>query len=197
MEPYDLDGATGIELELTLQEDPYDQTFAYGINHVPSWKAKPILASLGETQVWTVTNSTASSYPLQPHGFFFMVLDAAGDPVPRSSGRTRSLRVVAHRLLVRDVATVRRQVPEVRLRQGERSGEPSSGRHDVELRMQRKHPVPTRLEEDLSVRRPALDHDRRKPAVPGLQNRCASASLTMTTPFEKPPRREGTGDTLG
>ena len=52
MEPYDLAGATEIDLELTLQEltlqeDPYDST---SINHVPFWKAKPILASLGETQ---------------------------------------------------------------------------------------------------------------------------------------------------
>ena len=81
MEPYDLEGATGIDLELTLQEDPHDQTFAYGINHVPFWKAKPILAGLGETQVWTVTNSTAWSHPLHLHGFFFLVLDEAGEPV--------------------------------------------------------------------------------------------------------------------
>ena len=81
MDLYDLDGATEIDLELTLQEDPYDQTFAYGINHVPFWKAKPILASRGETQVWTVTNSTAWSHPLHLHGFFFLVLDEAGEPV--------------------------------------------------------------------------------------------------------------------
>ena len=88
MEPYDLEGATGIDLELTLQEDPYDQTFAYGINHVPFWRAKPILASLGETQVWTVTNSTAWSHPLHLHGFFFMVLDEAGEagPAPGMEG---------------------------------------------------------------------------------------------------------------
>ncbi|MYD88656.1 MAG: multicopper oxidase family protein [Acidobacteria bacterium] len=81
MEPYDLDGATGIDLELTLQEDPYDRTFAYGINHVPFWRAKPILAGLGETQVWNVTNSTAWSHPLHLHGFFFLVLDEDGEPV--------------------------------------------------------------------------------------------------------------------
>ena len=81
MEPYDLERATRIDLELTLQEEPHDQTFAYGINHVPFWKAKPILASLGETQVWNVTNSTAWSHPLHLHGFFFLVLDEAGEPV--------------------------------------------------------------------------------------------------------------------
>ena len=31
MVPWDLEGATAIDLELTLQEDPYDQSFAYGI----------------------------------------------------------------------------------------------------------------------------------------------------------------------
>ncbi len=81
MEAYDLEGATGIDLELTLQKDPYDQTFAYGINHVPFWRAKPILAGLGETQVCNVTNSTAWSHPLHLHGFFFLVLDEAGEPV--------------------------------------------------------------------------------------------------------------------
>ena len=49
MEPYDLAGATEIDLELTLQENQYEQSFSYGINHVPFWRAKPILASLGET----------------------------------------------------------------------------------------------------------------------------------------------------
>ena len=80
MEPYDLDGATGIELELTLQEDPYDQTFAYGINHVPSWKAKPILASLGETQVWT---GTATESELR-HGRGLRDHVVAADPARRA-----------------------------------------------------------------------------------------------------------------
>ena len=81
MEPWDLEGATPVDLELTLQEDPVDGTFAYGINHAPFWQAKPILAGLGETQVWTVTNTTAWSHPLHLHGFFFLVLDEAGAPV--------------------------------------------------------------------------------------------------------------------
>ena len=81
IEPWDLEGATPVDLELTLQEDPVDGTLAYGINHAPFWKAKPILASLGETQVWTVTNTTAWSHPLHLHGFFFLVLDEAGAPV--------------------------------------------------------------------------------------------------------------------
>ncbi len=47
IEPWDLEGATPVDLELTLQEDPVDGTLAYGIDHAPFWKAKPMLASLG------------------------------------------------------------------------------------------------------------------------------------------------------
>ena len=81
IEPYEVDGATEISLELTIAQDPIDDSFTYGINHAPFWKAKPIAARLGETQVWTVTNSTAWSHPLHLHGFFFMVLDQDGAPV--------------------------------------------------------------------------------------------------------------------
>ncbi len=81
MHPYDLEDETPVDLELTLSQDQYDQSFAYGINHVPFWKAPPILARLGETQIWTVTNTTAWSHPLHLHGFFFLVLDESGTPV--------------------------------------------------------------------------------------------------------------------
>ncbi len=81
MEPYVLDGATEVSLELTVAQDPGDKSFSYGINHVPFWQAQPVVARLGETQVWTVTNSTDWSHPLHLHGFFFMVLDEAGEPV--------------------------------------------------------------------------------------------------------------------
>ena len=81
MQPYDLEGATAIDLELTLSPDPYDQALTYGINHMPFWRAPPILAKAGETQVWTVTNTTDWSHPLHLHGFFFLVLDETGAPV--------------------------------------------------------------------------------------------------------------------
>ena len=81
MEPYALDGATEIELELTVAQDPADKSFSYGINHVPFWQAQPVVAGLADTHIWTVTNSTDWSHPLHLHGFFFMVLDDAGAPV--------------------------------------------------------------------------------------------------------------------
>ncbi len=79
--PIVIEGATEVSLELTLGQDPQDQTFEYGINGVPYWKARPVLAKLGETQLWTVTNTTPWSHPLHLHGFFFLVLDEHGEPV--------------------------------------------------------------------------------------------------------------------
>ena len=79
--PHPVEGATPMTLQLTLDEDPVEQTVAYGINHTPFWQAAPVLASLGETQVWTVENTTQWSHPLHLHGFFFLVLDEEGVPV--------------------------------------------------------------------------------------------------------------------
>ena len=73
-------GATPINLEFTL-EQLRDGSFEYGINHVPFWKAKPILAKPGDTQIWTINNTTAWSHPFYLHVFFFQVLDANGVPL--------------------------------------------------------------------------------------------------------------------
>ena len=81
IEPYDVTGATEIDLEITLSQAEGSRSIEYGFNHMPFWEATPILASAGETQVWTVTNSTDWSHPLHLHGFFFMVLDETGAPV--------------------------------------------------------------------------------------------------------------------
>ena len=79
--PFSTAGATEVEMELTVDQDPVTRQFEYGINHVPYWEARPVLAVLGETQVWTVRNTTPWSHPLHLHGFFFMVLDENGAPV--------------------------------------------------------------------------------------------------------------------
>ena len=75
IEPYPTEDATHIKLDLTLKQDPDDLSFEYGINGVPFWQAEPVLAKLGETQIWTVENTTPWSHPLHLHGFFFQVLD--------------------------------------------------------------------------------------------------------------------------
>jgi FtsP/CotA-like multicopper oxidase with cupredoxin domain len=38
-------------------------------------------AQPGETQIWTLVNTTAWSHPFHIHGFFFQVLDEHGQPV--------------------------------------------------------------------------------------------------------------------
>ena len=80
IQPYDTADATHIKLDLTIKQDAEDLSFEYGINGVPYWKAEPVLAKLGETQVWTVENTTPWSHPLHLHGFFFQVLDDDGAP---------------------------------------------------------------------------------------------------------------------
>lgn len=74
IEPLSQAGATHVKIELTLDE------FEWGINGVPFAKDKPVIAALGETEIWTVTNTTKWSHPFHLHGFFFQVLDDKGAP---------------------------------------------------------------------------------------------------------------------
>jgi FtsP/CotA-like multicopper oxidase with cupredoxin domain len=77
--PPPLAGATPVSLVLTLppQEAGHSE---FRINGVPYWKAKPFLAKLGETQVWTIKNDTDWDHPFHLHGYFFMVVDEKGQP---------------------------------------------------------------------------------------------------------------------
>ena len=81
IEPLSSAGATEIKLDLTITQNPHDLSFEYGMNGKPYWKAKPILAKMGETQLWTLNNTTPWSHPLHLHGFFFQVLGEDGAPV--------------------------------------------------------------------------------------------------------------------
>jgi FtsP/CotA-like multicopper oxidase with cupredoxin domain len=81
IEPLDTAGATPVELNLTIIQRREDKEFEYHINNQPWWKATPIRASVGETQLWTVKNETPWSHPLHLHGFFFQVLDENGNHV--------------------------------------------------------------------------------------------------------------------
>jgi FtsP/CotA-like multicopper oxidase with cupredoxin domain len=73
-------GATELNMEITLaQADPH--TIEYRINNTSPAKLKPFHATIGETQIWTITNQTKWSHPIHLHGFFFQVLDNNGDPV--------------------------------------------------------------------------------------------------------------------
>ena len=48
---------------------------------MPASRAKPLLAALGETQIWTLTSKSDWSHPFHLHGFFFQAVDEAGAPI--------------------------------------------------------------------------------------------------------------------
>jgi FtsP/CotA-like multicopper oxidase with cupredoxin domain len=81
IEPISQTAATKVDLEFTLAQPP-DAPPEYGIRgSLYSARHKALRAKVGETQIWTVTNSTKWSHPLHLHGFFFQVLDDNGAPV--------------------------------------------------------------------------------------------------------------------
>ena len=80
IEPLSLAGVTPIDLELSIGQLA-DGAFEYRINNAPFLGGRPVLATPGETQIWTITNTTPWSHPFHLHGFFFQVLDGANAPV--------------------------------------------------------------------------------------------------------------------
>jgi FtsP/CotA-like multicopper oxidase with cupredoxin domain len=74
-----LSGATPVHIDLTLSNA--DGLTRYGINGRPFAEEHPLSAQVGETQVWTVTNTTNWSHPFHLHGFFFQVLGEDGRQV--------------------------------------------------------------------------------------------------------------------
>jgi len=78
--PISTAGATPVNIEFTLAQHA-DGHFEYGINGIAFAKNHPVTATPGETQVWTIKNSTKWSHPFHLHGFFFQVLDDKGNPV--------------------------------------------------------------------------------------------------------------------
>jgi FtsP/CotA-like multicopper oxidase with cupredoxin domain len=53
----------------------------FQVNGLPYPKAKPYLASLGETQLWVIKNDTKWDHPFHLHGYFFMPVDEKGVPI--------------------------------------------------------------------------------------------------------------------
>jgi FtsP/CotA-like multicopper oxidase with cupredoxin domain len=72
--PLPTDGATPITLALTYQATP----FQLGINGVPFKDSEPLMADVGETQVWTISNTFEFAHPFHLHGFFFQVVSPPG-----------------------------------------------------------------------------------------------------------------------
>jgi FtsP/CotA-like multicopper oxidase with cupredoxin domain len=77
--PLERAGATTVHIDLTLVQA--GRTVEYRLNDVPSARVEAIPATIGETQIWTITNHTKWSHPIHLHGFFFQVLDKNGDPL--------------------------------------------------------------------------------------------------------------------
>jgi FtsP/CotA-like multicopper oxidase with cupredoxin domain len=76
--PLAIEGATDVTLELTANAP--GAPFELGINGVRFEDAEPVMAHIGETQVWTVSNTIDFAHPFHLHGFFFQVLEPAGPP---------------------------------------------------------------------------------------------------------------------
>jgi FtsP/CotA-like multicopper oxidase with cupredoxin domain len=77
----DTDGATQVNVVLTLPPAGADGKSEFQVNGAPFWKAKPFLASLGERQIWTVRNESKFAHPFHLHGFFFLPLDERLQPI--------------------------------------------------------------------------------------------------------------------
>ena len=72
IEPLDVGNAKQRTLDLTIA---ITADVEMGINGAPYWKAKPLEAALGETEVWRIVNNTDFSHPFHLHGYFFQVQD--------------------------------------------------------------------------------------------------------------------------
>jgi len=75
------ENATKVDLVLTLPPAGQNGKSEFRVNGVPFWKAKPYLATLGETQIWTVKNDSKFAHPFHLHGFFFLPLDETLEPI--------------------------------------------------------------------------------------------------------------------
>lgn len=73
IEPIDLAGAAERTVSLTIAV--HQNKVEMGINGRPYWNAEPIVARIGDTEVWRIVNDTAFSHPFHLHGYFFQVLD--------------------------------------------------------------------------------------------------------------------------
>jgi FtsP/CotA-like multicopper oxidase with cupredoxin domain len=75
------EGATMVDLVLTLPPKDSDGNSEFQVNGVPYWKAKPFPATVGEKQIWIVKNDSQYDHPMHFHGFFFLALDEKLQPI--------------------------------------------------------------------------------------------------------------------
>ncbi len=73
--PLPVESASQITMSLTQQGSA---PLELGINGIAFKDAEPIMADVGETQVWTISNTIEFAHPFHLHGFFFQVLSPTG-----------------------------------------------------------------------------------------------------------------------
>lgn len=75
-----IDIANAVEHTLDMTIDLSNNDVVMGINGIPYWNFEPVEARIGETHVWSLTNTTIFSHPFHLHGYFFQVLDDSRTP---------------------------------------------------------------------------------------------------------------------
>ena len=76
-----IDISTASLVSLTLTQDSITP-LELGINGVPFSRSQPVIAKVGDTQVWEITNTMQFAHPFHLHGFFFQVVSPKGPQDP-------------------------------------------------------------------------------------------------------------------
>jgi FtsP/CotA-like multicopper oxidase with cupredoxin domain len=77
------DGATRVNIDLVTTK--HNGITAFGIQGGPFWRDTSVAASLGDKQLWTITNRAIWAHPIHLHGFFFQEVGENGVPLsPRA-----------------------------------------------------------------------------------------------------------------
>jgi FtsP/CotA-like multicopper oxidase with cupredoxin domain len=79
VEPIPLD--TAITRAISLTQDIVDGKTVLGINGVPFSQSTALEATTGDTEIWSIDNTTDWDHPFHLHGFFFQPLDDDGAPL--------------------------------------------------------------------------------------------------------------------
>ena len=75
-----IDAKDARQRDISLTITQRDGRFEMGIDGVHHRDARPIVARVGDTEVWTIRNDSDFSHPFHMHGFFFQLLDPARIP---------------------------------------------------------------------------------------------------------------------
>ncbi len=80
IKPVETRGATLVKMRLTEMMDA-DGGLLLGINDTPFEELEPWPATVGETQIWEISNEMDWAHPFHLHGYFFQEVDEGGVPI--------------------------------------------------------------------------------------------------------------------